>query len=124
MNALIDTKTIDALYEASCAGVEIILIVRGMCRLKAGIPGLSENITVRSIVDVFLEHSRIFWFHNQGNDELFLASADWMERNLDKRVEILFPVDDPKLVDEVKKVLEIILNDNEKTRLLRSEERR
>lgn len=118
MNALIDTKTIDALYEASCAGVEIILIVRGMCRLKAGIPGLSENITVRSIVDVFLEHSRIFWFHNQGNDELFLASADWMERNLDKRVEILFPVDDPKLVDEVKKVLEIILNDNEKTRLL------
>ena len=118
MNALIDTKVIDALYEASCAGVEIILIVRGMCRLKAGIPGLSENITVRSIVDVFLEHSRIFWFHNQGNDELFLASADWMERNLDKRVEILFPVDDPKLVDEVKKVLEIILNDNKKTRLL------
>lgn len=118
MNALIDTKTIDALYEASCAGVKITLIVRGMCRLKAGIPGLSENITVRSIVDVFLEHSRIFWFHNQGNDELFLASADWMERNLDKRVEILFPVDEPKLVDEVKKILEIILNDNKKTRIL------
>lgn len=118
MNALIDTKTIDALYEASCAGVEIILIVRGMCRLKAGIPGLSENITVRSIVDVFLEHSRIFWFHNQGNEELFLASADWMERNLDKRVEILFPVDEQELADEVKKVVEIILNDNKKTRIL------
>lgn len=118
MNALIDTKIIDALYEASCAGVKIILIVRGMCRLKAGIPGLSENITIRSIVDVFLEHSRIFWFHNQGNDELFLASADWMERNLDKRVEILFPVDDPKLIDKVKKILEIILNDNKKTRIL------
>lgn len=118
MNALIDTKVIDALYQASCAGVEIVLIVRGMCRLKAGIPGLSENITVRSIVDVFLEHSRVFWFHNQGNDELFLASADWMERNLDKRVEILFPIEDLKLIDEVKKVLDIILSDNKKTRLL------
>ncbi|MBQ2295333.1 MAG: polyphosphate kinase 1, partial [Spirochaetales bacterium] len=118
MNALIDTKVIDALYQASSAGVEIVLIVRGMCRLKAGIPGLSENITVRSIVDVFLEHSRVFWFHNQGNDELFLASADWMERNLDKRVEILFPIEDLKLIDEVKKVLDIILSDNKKTRLL------
>ena len=93
MNSLCDQEIIAALYEASAAGVKIELIVRGICCLKVGIPGVSENIHVRSIVGNFLEHSRIFYFHNNGEEEIYMGSADWMPRNLDKRVEILFPIE-------------------------------
>ena len=101
MNALLDPETIDALYDASRAGVQIDLIVRGMCALKAGIPGVSENICVRSVVGRFLEHSRIFCFFNAGAEDVYLSSADWMERNFFRRVEICFPVLDPQLKKRV-----------------------
>ncbi|HKU71742.1 MAG TPA: polyphosphate kinase 1 [Burkholderiales bacterium] len=97
MNALLEPQTITALYEASKAGVEIDLIVRGVCALKPGIPGVSENIRVRSIVGRFLEHSRVFCFHNDGADDVYLSSADWMDRNFFRRVEVSFPVLDPAL---------------------------
>jgi len=97
MNALLEPATIAALYEASAAGVEIDLIVRGVCALKPGIPGVSENIRVRSIVGRFLEHSRLFYFHNDGAEDVYLSSADWMDRNFFRRVEICFPVLDAKL---------------------------
>ena len=97
MNSLCDKEIIEALYEASSAGVEIDLIVRGICCLKTGIPKVSEHIRVRSIVGNFLEHARIFYFQNGGDEEFYMASADWMPRNLDKRVEILFPVEDENL---------------------------
>lgn len=97
MNALLEPATIAALYEASAAGVEIDLIVRGVCALKPGIPGTSENIRVRSIVGRFLEHSRLFYFHNDGAEDVYLSSADWMDRNFFRRVEICFPVLDAKL---------------------------
>ena len=97
MNALLEPQTIAALYEASKAGVEIDLIVRGVCALKPGIPGISENIRVRSVVGRFLEHSRVFCFHNDGADDVYLSSADWMDRNFFRRVEISFPVLDAKL---------------------------
>ncbi len=97
MNALLEPATIAALYEASGAGVEIDLIVRGVCALKPGIPGTSENIRVRSIVGRFLEHSRLFYFHNDGAEDVYLSSADWMDRNFFRRVEICFPVLDAKL---------------------------
>ncbi len=111
MNSLCDQEIISALYEASAAGVKIDLIVRGICCLKVGIPKISENITVRSIVGTFLEHARIFYFQNGDQEELYLGSADWMPRNLDKRVEILFPVEDPDLKQEVKHILQIQLAD-------------
>ncbi len=101
MNALLDPETIDALYDASRAGVQIDLIVRGMCALKAGIPGVSENICVRSVVGRFLEHSRVFYFHNDGAEDVYLSSADWMERNFFRRVEVCFPVLDPQLKKRV-----------------------
>jgi len=97
MNALLEPAAIAALYEASAAGVEIDLIVRGVCALKPGIPGMSDNIRVRSIVGRFLEHSRIFYFHNDGAEDVFLSSADWMDRNFFRRVEVCFPVLDAKL---------------------------
>ncbi len=97
MNALLEAETIGALYEASTAGVEIDLIVRGVCALKPGIPGMSDNIRVRSIVGRFLEHSRLFYFHNDGAEDVYLSSADWMDRNFFRRVETCFPVLDPKL---------------------------
>ena len=97
MNALLEPATIAALYEASTAGVEIDLIVRGVCALKPGIPGVSENIRVRSIVGRFLEHSRLFYFHNDGAEDVYLSSADWMDRNFFRRVEICFPLLDAKL---------------------------
>lgn len=118
MNSLCDKEIIAALYEASSAGVEINLIVRGICCLKTGIPGISENIHVRSIVGTFLEHSRIFYFGNGGNEEVYMASADWMPRNLDKRVEILFPVEDERLKTEVINVLNIQLADTLKAHIL------
>ena len=112
MNSLCDQKVIKALYEASAAGVKIDLIIRGICCLKTGIPSISENITVRSIVGRFLEHSRVFYFSNSGNSEIYMGSADWMPRNLDKRVEILFPVEDERLKERVIKILESQLKDN------------
>ena len=118
MNSLCDKGIIEALYEASNAGVQIQLIVRGICCLKTGIPGVSENIHVRSIVGTFLEHSRIFYFGNGGNPEVYMASADWMPRNLDKRVEILFPVEDEKLKEEVIHILQIQLADTLKAHIL------
>ncbi|OGA22241.1 MAG: RNA degradosome polyphosphate kinase [Betaproteobacteria bacterium RIFCSPLOWO2_02_FULL_67_26] len=97
MNALLEPETIGALYEASKAGVEIDLIVRGVCALRPGIPGVSENIRVCSVVGRFLEHSRVFYFHNDGAEDVYLSSADWMDRNFFRRVEVCFPVLDPKL---------------------------
>ena len=118
MNSLCDKEVIASLYEASCAGVKIELIVRGICCLKAGVPELSENIHVRSIVGNFLEHSRIFYFENGGRPQLFMASADWMPRNLDKRVEIMFPVEDPEIKKQVMHILEVQLADNVKAHIL------
>ena len=119
MNSLCDEGIIAALYEASAAGVEIELIVRGICCLKVGILGISENIHVRSIVGNFLEHSRIFFFLNDGEEELYMGSADWMPRNLDRRVEILFPVLDDTLKEKVKHILDVELADNTKAHVLK-----
>ena len=119
MNSLCDRDVIAALYEASAAGVKIELVVRGICCLKTGIPGVSENITVHSIVGNFLEHSRIFLFHNDGQEEIYMGSADWMPRNLDRRVEIMFPVEDERLMDQVRHVLETQLADNTKAHILK-----
>ncbi len=112
MNALTDPGMIENLYEASQAGVEIDLIVRGMCCLLPGIPGVSDRIRVISIVGRYLEHSRIFHFHNNGREEVFIGSADWMERNLNRRVEAVTPVEDPACAKELKEVLDIFLRDN------------
>jgi polyphosphate kinase len=113
MNALLDADVIRALYEASAAGVHIDLLVRGVCALKPGIPGISENIRVRSIVGRFLEHTRIFYFHHHGEHHLYLSSADWMYRNFFKRIEVCFPILDPKVKRRViKEGLEIYLKDN------------
>jgi len=97
LNALLEERIIEALYEASCAGVQIDLIVRGVCALRPGIPGLSENIRVTSVVGRFLEHSRIYYFWADGKEKLWLASADWMERNFFRRVEVAFPLKDATL---------------------------
>ena len=121
MNSLCDQEVIAALYEASAAGVKIDLIVRGICCLKVGIPKVSENITVRSIVGTFLEHSRIFYFQNGGQEEYYMGSADWMPRNLDKRVEILFPVEDEDLKREVRHILDIQLADTLKAHELKAD---
>ena len=121
MNSLCDPGIIEALYEASAAGVQIQLIVRGICCLKVGIPGVSENIEVRSIVGNFLEHSRIFYFLNDGNEEIYMGSADWMPRNLDRRVEILFPVLDENLKKRVKHILDVELADNLKAHILQKD---
>lgn len=118
MNSLCDPEIIAALYEASANGVKIDLIVRGICCLKVGIAKVSENITVRSIVGNFLEHSRIFYFHNGGEEEVFMGSADWMPRNLDRRVEIIFPVLDPELKRKAFHILEVELRDNVKANIL------
>ncbi|MDE6616657.1 MAG: polyphosphate kinase 1, partial [Lachnospiraceae bacterium] len=118
MNSLCDQGIIAALYEASAAGVKTDLVVRGICCLKTDLKGISENITVRSIIGNFLEHSRIFYFHNNGFEEVFMGSADWMPRNLDKRVEILFPVEDEELKQEVIHILDIQLTDNTKARIM------
>ncbi|MBO8163589.1 MAG: RNA degradosome polyphosphate kinase [Brevibacillus sp.] len=118
MNALTDKQIIEALYQASCAGVKIDLIVRGICCLRPGIPNASENIRVISIVGRFLEHSRIYYFQNGGEEQLFLSSADWMTRNMIARVEILFPVLQQNVKDRLVTILEIMLKDNVKARVL------
>ena len=118
MNSLCDPDIISALYAASAAGVKIELIVRGICCLKTGIEGVSENITVRSIVGNFLEHARIFYFYNNGAEEVYMGSADWMPRNLIRRVEIVFPVLDPEVKKQVMHIVEIQLEDTLKARIL------
>lgn len=121
MNSLCDKEIIEALYDASKAGVKIKLIVRGICCLIPGIKDVSENIEVRSIVGTFLEHSRVFIFANNGNEEIYMGSCDWMPRNLDRRVEILFPVEDAVLKKKVKHIVDIQLADNAKSRIMNSD---
>ena len=111
VNSLVDPKIIELLYKASCSGVKIDLIVRGICALRAGVKDLSENITVRSIIGRYLEHTRIYYFYNDGQENVFCASADWMQRNLNRRVEIMFPIDDENLKKEVINVLDVQLSD-------------
>lgn len=118
MNSLLDKEMIAKLYEASAAGVKIELIVRGICVLIPGIPGLSDHITVRSLVGRFLEHSRVFWFANGGREELYIGSADWMPRNLNDRVELMVPVEEPELMARLKKMLDIELADNQKAHVM------
>ncbi len=120
INSLVDPELISLLYKASQAGVQIDLIVRGICCLRPGVAGLSENITVRSLVGRFLEHSRIFYFYNDGEEDIYLASADWMPRNLDRRVELMFPIEDRVVWDKVYQILETQLNDTERAWLLDS----
>lgn len=122
MNALVDPQAIEALYRASQSGVKIDLLVRGVCCLKPGVKGISENITVRSIVDRFLEHSRIYYFENGLQPEIFVGSADWMPRNFFRRIEFVFPVEDGNLRDRIKaEILEISLADRQKARFLRAD---
>ena len=122
MNALLDPSIIRALYDASRAGVEIDLIVRGVCTLRPGVPGLSERICVRSIVGRFLEHSRIFFFQNGHHPEVFAGSADWMPRNLYERCEVVFPVRDPALRERITtEILATCLADNVKARFMHSD---
>lgn len=121
LNSLVDKEIILELYKASMAGVEIDLIIRGICCLRPGVKGLSENITVRSIVGRFLEHPRIFYFYAGGEEKVFISSADWMERNLNKRIELLVPVDEKKCKEKVKEVLRISRSDNMKARELMSD---
>lgn len=113
MNALTHEEVIEALYKASQAGVKVLLNIRGVCMLVPGVKGLSENIKVVSIVDRYLEHSRIFYFQNGGDDEIYLSSADWMPRNLDRRIELMFPILDEKVFEEVKEILDVYFKDNE-----------
>lgn len=120
MNSLLDKEIIDKLYEASQAGVKIELIVRGICVLIPGIPGVSDNITVRSIVGRFLEHSRIFWFRNGGREEVYIGSADWMPRNLNDRVELMIPISDDSLKQRIKEMILLQLADNQKAYLMQS----
>ncbi len=121
MNSLCDPDIMEALYKASAAGVKIELIVRGICCLRPGIPGISENITVRSIVGNFLEHSRIYYFENGGSPEIYAASADWMPRNLDRRVEIMFPLEDSAIKDKALHILKVELEDTVKAHIMRTD---
>jgi len=112
MNALVDSKMIASLYRASQAGVSIDLIVRGMCCLRPGVTGVSENIRVISIIGRFLEHSRIYYFNNGGDPVVLIGSADWMTRNLDRRVEVITPIEDPEISKDLQEILGIMLSDN------------
>jgi polyphosphate kinase len=118
MNALVDPKVIAALYGASQAGVPVDLIIRGICCLKPGVPGVSETIRVRSIVGRFLEHSRTFVFENGGERQVWLSSADWMPRNFFRRVETAFPVEEPALAQQIVDVIDTMLKDNVRARVL------
>src|SRR5688500_18674604 len=123
-NRLADLQIVEKLYEVSRAGVQVDLIVRGICMLRPGIPGLSENIRVRSIVGRFLEHSRVFWFANGGDDEVYIGSADWMARNLKHRIEVVAPVSDPQAKRYLRDVLlDAYLTDNTKARELQPDGR-
>jgi polyphosphate kinase len=121
MNSLIDEEIIEALYAASAAGVRIALNVRGICALRPGVPELSANIEVISIVDRFLEHSRVYYFFNAGDDELYLSSADWMTRNLDKRIELMFPLQTEEHKSRILGNLRAMFRDNVKARVLRGD---
>jgi polyphosphate kinase len=123
VNALVDHDIIKALYQASCAGVRVELNVRGVCCLRPGVPGVSENIRVVSIVGRYLEHARIFWFRNGGQPQVYLGSADWMGRNLERRVEVVFPVQADPLRAELERVLDAYLSDNVKARQLQADGR-
>ena len=120
MNSLIDQPVMEKLYAASCQGVKIELVVRGICGLRPGLKDISENITVRSIIGKFLEHSRIFWFANGGEEEVYLSSADWMPRNLNDRVELLFPVENSLHIKKIKHVLALCLADNVGAHIMQS----
>jgi polyphosphate kinase len=113
MNALVDPSIITLLYEASQAGVVIELVIRGMCCLRPGLAGVSETIRVVSVIGRFLEHSRLFWFANGGQAEVFIGSADWMPRNLDRRVEAVAPIEDAPLRKELEGLLDLYLNDSD-----------
>ena len=121
MNALVDKGIISELYKAAEAGVKIKLVVRGICCLRPGVENVSENISVISIVGRFLEHSRIYYFENGGEPKLYLASADWMPRNLDRRVEVAFPVEDEDVKNEVLEILNLTLSDTVKAREMKSD---
>ena len=121
LNSLVDPDVVRALYRASRAGVEIDLIVRGICCLRPGVPGVSDRIRVRSVVGRFLEHSRVYFFRHGGANDLYLGSADWMQRNLDRRIETVFPVEDERLRRKVHAVLDVLLRDNVKARELGSD---
>jgi polyphosphate kinase len=112
MNALVDPAIIALLYEASQAGVQIELVVRGMCSLRPGLEGVSDNIRVSSVIGRFLEHSRLFWFANGGSDEMYIGSADWMARNLDRRVEAVVPIEAPELHARLLRLINTYLSDN------------
>ncbi len=121
MNSLLDKEVIAKLYEASASGVRIDLIVRGICTLRPGIAGVSDNITVRSVVGRFLEHHRLFYFRNGGNESLFLSSADWMPRNLNERVELMIPIEDKRHKERVKAILDLYLEDTLKAHIMRAD---
>jgi polyphosphate kinase len=118
MNSLVDMEMIDALYEANNAGVKIDLIIRGICSLVPGVEGQSENINAISIVDKYLEHSRVFVFCNEGDTKYYISSADWMVRNLDKRVEVATPIYDPDIQKELWDFMKIQFNDRKKARII------
>ncbi len=121
INSLVDKPMISTLYKASNAGVEIDLIVRGICCLRPGVEGISENIRVISVIGRFLEHSRIFYFNNGGEDEVYIGSADWMTRNLSRRVEAIAPVEEPGLAADLQEILGIMLADNRQAWELQSD---
>ena len=118
LNSLVDQEIIDALYAASQAGVQVRLNIRGICCLRAGVEGLSENIEVVSIIDRYLEHSRVFFFNHGGGEILFISSADWMNRNLDKRVELMVPIEEQACRKRLIKIIRAYFNDNVKSRVL------
>jgi polyphosphate kinase len=118
MNSLVDSGMIDKLYEANDAGVKIKLVIRGICSLVPGVEGLSENIEVTSIVDKYLEHSRIFIFCNEGQEKYYISSADWMGRNLNRRVEVATPIYDLALQKELREHMDIQFSDNTKARII------
>jgi polyphosphate kinase len=121
MNALVDQQVIQALYQASQAGVEIDLIVRGICCLRPGLPNFSDKIRVISIIGRFLEHSRIFYFYNGGKEEIYIGSADWMTRNLSRRVEAVTPIESPEILQDLQEILGVMLADNRQAWELQSD---